>query len=1364
MDTLLTADIIANSPRFRRKSSTFVDAIHDLPEKADLAPAQLYSTESGRLFHSGRIVIITVGLPARGKTHMSVALARYLRWLGVKTRIFHLGDYRRATIPFGQDIPDDYFFVNASASSVLLRQKIVKRCREDIYQFLNHENGQIAIYDAVNPLASGRRSLAKEFAKHDIETLFIESWCDDERIIEENVRRVKISSPDYVGWSSEDAVKHYLTRIAARIPQFQSMEETDLNYIKMMNAGERLIVNNRSFGYLSNRIVFYLLNLHIKSRHTYFARAGVSLEADSYKADASLSEQGEDYAKKMTESLLRHRESERQAMIDEGEPSYELKPLTVWTSTRRRTVETAKYLHERGYKVRQRSQMSQLNPGVCEKMSEAKIRQEYPEEVAKHELDPYHHRYPRAESYHDLAVRLEPIILELEREQNDLLIIAHESVLRVLYGYLMACNAADIPFLDFPRDEIIEIIPESYQNEARRIHISGLPREIVPGSPQDIKIPVPPSGVTTPLAADLGSPREGLSTPQSGLRTPREPERISQQHVEDVVYSDIKRFFITSFPDLLRSDFTSSMVSVTTEYISVGGNRHPAAADWDVRTGVLAFGADNNVALWNPDDSTQRGVYSLLVGHTDKVSAVRFYTCPITDTKYLLTGSVDHTIRLWRVHSADSRQFVHVHTLEGHTGSINTIAVADGHDIVATGAADGTVKVWKIHAQSEAKGELLKSISMKPRFFPLALALSPLQSESDTRPVALAVAGTTNAVQIYVAENTLTALEFKLSAVLSGHEAWVRSLNFTLDKQSAAGDILLASASQDKYVRLWRLQRGEATSTAPADYGDPMIGGVETTLSNKAHQFEVTGMEFCVTFEALLFGNEDWIYTANWNPNPERQQLLTSSADNTLTIWEQDPASGVWLSAERMGEISVQKGSTTATGSTGGFWIGLWSPDGTQVVSLGRTGSWRAWKYDAASDLWVQSLGISGHVRSVNGVQWEPSGEYLLSTSADQTTRLHAKWEREGLQSWHEFSRPQIHGYDLNCIDTLGPARFVSGADEKLLRVFNEPRPIAILLERLSGFKQSEEVQLPDTAEIPVLGLSNQAPADDAPGGEEETDNAYMEKTQAISTALLESNQPPFEDQLARHTLWPEHEKLYGHGYEISAVAVSHDRTLIATACKASSIDHAVVRLYDTSDWHEIRPSLAAHTLTITSLCFSSDDQHLLSVGRDRQWAVYQRSEQDPSTFSILTNNPKGHSRMILDAAWAPISQTPIFATAGRDKSVKVWQMHDGACECKATIPLKTPVTAISFLSSIEKNSFILAAGEESGELSIHRIAIGSLQISHLASVDKFKSPSKAITQLSWRPGQKEAAPHFVLAVASEDTSLRIYDFSDLVS
>ena len=59
----------------------------------------------------------------------------------------------------------------------------------------------------------------------------------------------------------------------------------------------------------------------------------------------------------------------------------------------------------------------------------------------------------------------------------------------MLYAYLMHCHALDIPSLKFPRDEIIEIIPAAYQNEAKRIHIPGLDSLVAaPGSPELFRV------------------------------------------------------------------------------------------------------------------------------------------------------------------------------------------------------------------------------------------------------------------------------------------------------------------------------------------------------------------------------------------------------------------------------------------------------------------------------------------------------------------------------------------------------------------------------------------------------------------------------------------------------------------------------------------------------------------------------------------------------------------------------------------------------------------------------------------------------------------------------------------------------------
>lgn len=57
-------------------------------------------------------------------------------------------------------------------------------------------------------------------------------------------------------------------------------------------------------------------------------------------------------------------------------------------------------------------------------------------------------------SYHDLSVRLEPIIFELERDRSDLLIIAHASVLRCLFAYLKGLAPQDIPAVDIARGDL----------------------------------------------------------------------------------------------------------------------------------------------------------------------------------------------------------------------------------------------------------------------------------------------------------------------------------------------------------------------------------------------------------------------------------------------------------------------------------------------------------------------------------------------------------------------------------------------------------------------------------------------------------------------------------------------------------------------------------------------------------------------------------------------------------------------------------------------------------------------------------------------------------------------------------------------
>lgn len=74
--------------------------------------------------------------------------------------------------------------------------------------------------------------------------------------------------------------------------------------------------------------------------------------------------------------------------------------------------------------------------GICEEMTYEEIASKYPEEFKNRDLDKFHYRYPRGESYEDLVARLEPVIMELERQKN-VFVIGHQAVLRCLLAYFL---------------------------------------------------------------------------------------------------------------------------------------------------------------------------------------------------------------------------------------------------------------------------------------------------------------------------------------------------------------------------------------------------------------------------------------------------------------------------------------------------------------------------------------------------------------------------------------------------------------------------------------------------------------------------------------------------------------------------------------------------------------------------------------------------------------------------------------------------------------------------------------------------------------------------------------------------------------
>lgn len=395
-----------------------------------------------------RICVVMVGLPARGKSLIAQKIVRYLSWLSISAKCFNVGQYRRMAAAH----PSAEFFDVSNKEGERLRMEAAMNAISDMVKWFEQEQGQVGILDATNSTKVRRRKIRNMMYEHGIEPMFVESWCDDIDLIRQNIMDVKTSSPDYAGEDPEEAIRDFMERIKKYEEVYETISDESLTYVKIINVNSQVVVN-RIKSHMQSRIVYYLMNLHIKSRTIWLSRHGESEYnlTGQLGGDSNLSPRGDMYARKLPSLVLEAVGSD--------------KKLTVWTSTLKRTQQTARFLP---YRQMNWKALDELDAGVCDAMTYEEIKEKYPEDFAARDRDKYEYRYRGGESYRDVVTRLEPIIMELERQEN-ILIVTHQAVLRCIYAYFMNVPQDRSPWMDVPLHTLIRLEPRPYSTLETRI-------------------------------------------------------------------------------------------------------------------------------------------------------------------------------------------------------------------------------------------------------------------------------------------------------------------------------------------------------------------------------------------------------------------------------------------------------------------------------------------------------------------------------------------------------------------------------------------------------------------------------------------------------------------------------------------------------------------------------------------------------------------------------------------------------------------------------------------------------------------------------------------------------------------------------
>eukprot|EP00242_Pyramimonas_sp_CCMP2087_P016743 CAMPEP_0198208402 /NCGR_PEP_ID=MMETSP1445-20131203/11776_1 /TAXON_ID=36898 /ORGANISM="Pyramimonas sp., Strain CCMP2087" /LENGTH=509 /DNA_ID=CAMNT_0043881787 /DNA_START=584 /DNA_END=2113 /DNA_ORIENTATION=+ len=412
--------------------------------------AQTFSKETALM---GHLVVVMVGLPARGKSYIARKLNLYLTWIGVRVKVFNVGDHRRDSL--GADSSRAEFFSVDNPAAADFRDKLAQEVQEVMYSWLAAQSGcAVSIFDATNTTKK-RRQMVIERCKREpgVGLLFIESICQDPGILSQNYQ-IKLHNADYCNTDRQTALDDFRERVRNYERVYEELEDGedngDVQYIKLFNVGQK-VCSYRCNGYLMSQISFYLQNIHITPRKiwlTHHAESEDLLMGKLGGTKRTLTPCGRTFTTRLAEFV-------KQRARELGEDPADVLVLTGTQAVHMETLKDCATV----YPIVKASLLNELRGGDLEGLTDDEIRTLHPEEFRQRVQEKHLYRYPGAggESYFDVMQRLRPIIIEVERQRRSLLVVCHLAVQQCIYGYFVGEKAEAIPYLPMKLHTVYEL-------------------------------------------------------------------------------------------------------------------------------------------------------------------------------------------------------------------------------------------------------------------------------------------------------------------------------------------------------------------------------------------------------------------------------------------------------------------------------------------------------------------------------------------------------------------------------------------------------------------------------------------------------------------------------------------------------------------------------------------------------------------------------------------------------------------------------------------------------------------------------------------------------------------------------------------